>query len=339
MTWFLHGHKSHNHCIILNYDISTFLEAFLKRLESFYCQTFAVNMAKRVSSEASPAAKKRPCSSKCTTQSTLHMFFKNHDGDKKPKPKTIEYSPEFFGLHMYSEEDIHTSVGLDKTYKEFWNAKVQELCKDEKARHKLKDKAGIQGAINTIWTLHKSDLLKIQVEELTIYVSQVYDDEFAMINYLSSVEANKEKVMELTESLRLLYVDATDESGPEVSDILKELRKAQGALKKAIERKQLELQPSHDQPLIALPSETLSAHKLHDIVTEIKETVEFHPDSDITISQYSDSNMEDDGSCHRPQDEDQENNSVVSESPVSSRSGSPVIPLLSGLDTYKLAKN
>lgn len=105
----------------------------------------------------------------------------------------IEYSPEFFGLHMYSEEDIHTSVGLDKNYKEFWNAKALELCKDEKARHKLQDKAGIQGAINTIWTLHKSDLLKIQVEELTIYVSQVYNDEVAMINYLSSVEATKKR--------------------------------------------------------------------------------------------------------------------------------------------------
>ena len=127
--------------------------------------------------------------------------------------------------------------------------------------------------------------------------------------------------MELTESLRLLYVDATDESGPEVSDILKELRKVQGALMKAIERKQQELhqiQPPHDQPLIALPSETLSARELHDIVTEIKETVEFDPGTDITISQYSDSNMEDEGSCHPPQDEDQEYNSVISESPISS---------------------
>ena len=129
-------------------------------------------MAKRLSSEASPAAEKRPCSSKGKIQSTLHKFFKNSDGDSKStKPKMIEYSPEFFGLHTYSEEDILTSFGLDKNYKKFWNAKALELCKDEKARHKLKDKAGIQGAINTIWTLHKSDLLKIQAEEMSIYVS------------------------------------------------------------------------------------------------------------------------------------------------------------------------
>lgn len=90
--------------------------------------------------QASPAAKKRPCSSKGTTLSTLHMFFKSHDSSgEKPKPKTVEYSPEFFGLHTYSEQDIHNSVGLDKNYKEFWNAKALELCKDEKARSKLKD--------------------------------------------------------------------------------------------------------------------------------------------------------------------------------------------------------
>ena len=47
-----------------------------------------------------------------------------------------------------------------------------------------------------------------------------------MITYLSSVEANKEKMMELADSLRVLYVDVTDESGPEVSDILKDLRES-----------------------------------------------------------------------------------------------------------------
>ena len=53
-----------------------------------------------------------------------------------------------------------------------------------------------------------------------------------MITYLSSVEANKEKMMELTDSLRVLYVDATYESGREVSNILKDLRKVQGTREK-----------------------------------------------------------------------------------------------------------
>jgi hypothetical protein len=342
-------------------------------------------MSKRLSDQVSPAAKKKPCSSKGTTQSTLHMFFKSHDsGGEKPiaKPKTIEYSPEFFGIHTYSEEDIRNSIGLDKTYKQFWNAKALELSKDEKARRKLKDKAGIQGAINTIWTLHKSDLLKIQVEELTVYVSQAYNrDKIAMINYLSSVEANKEKVMELTESLRLLYEDATDEAGPEVSDIMKELRKVQGALKKTIDRKQQELQFPHNQILIALPSETLSSLELQDIVTDIKETehdTQFDPkidketeidpeveeaEIDAEFDLKLDEETEIDTEFHLKldaeteidaqydpdiislspcsvgsmiiQNRDRENDSVVSESPISSRSGSPVFPILSGLDTYK----
>ena len=307
----------------------------LKNLSGAYFLLASIfSMSKRLSDQVSPAAKKKPCSSKGTTQSTLHMFFKSHDsGDEKPipKPKTIEYSPEFFGIHTYSEEDIRNSTGLDKNYKQFWNETALELSKDEKARHKLKDKAGIQGAINTIWTLHKSDLLKIQVEELTLYVSQIYSrDKIAMMNYLSSVEANKEKVMELTESLRLLYEDATDEAGAEVSDIMKELRKAQGALKKAIDRKQQELQP-HDQLLTALPSETLSSLELQDIVTEIKQTeidAECDPDFILSLSPCSENNT-------MTAIQDQEDGSVISESPISSRSGSPVIPILSGLDTYK----
>ena len=115
--------------------------------------------------------------------------------------------------------------------------------------------------------------------------------------------------------------------------MMKELRKAQGALKKAIDRKQQELQPPHDQPLIALPSETISSQQLQDIVIEIKESsvISRECDADIFLNQCSDSNMggEDTFKDH------QDNDSVVSESPTSSRSCSPVIPILPGLDTYK----
>ena len=43
--------------------------------------------------------------------------------------------------------------------------------------------------------------------------------------------------MDLTEILRLLYADA----GLKISDMMKELRKVQGALKRATDRKQQEL--------------------------------------------------------------------------------------------------
>jgi len=40
-------------------------------------------------------------------------------------------------------------------------------------RHKLRDKTAIQGAINSAWTLHKSDLLELQAYELTVYVGEM----------------------------------------------------------------------------------------------------------------------------------------------------------------------
>lgn len=73
-------------------------------------------------------------------------------------------------MHTYSEGDIADSSGLDKEYKQFWNAKAAELCHDKAVRHKLKDKGAIQGAINSLWTLHKSDLLQLQADEVAVYV-------------------------------------------------------------------------------------------------------------------------------------------------------------------------
>ena len=58
---------------------------------------------------------------------------------------------------MFSDKAVAESTGLDKDYKAFWNAKAIELCQDRAVRHKLREKAAIQGAINTSWTLHKSD--------------------------------------------------------------------------------------------------------------------------------------------------------------------------------------
>ena len=144
---------------------------------------------------------------------------------------------------MYGAKDLDDSIGIDKEYKTFWNAKAVELCEDTAVRHKLQDKAAIQGAINTSWTLHKSDLLQIQADEVAVYVGQAYADEIAQASTLSTVQANKAKVTEITETLRLVYSDAhEDGGGDEVKELMKELRKCQSALKKSIDRKRQEMQ-------------------------------------------------------------------------------------------------
>ena len=93
---------------------------------------------------------------------------------------------------------------------------------------------------------------------------------------LSSVESNKTRMMELTESLRLVYVNATKEMGAEVSALMKELRKAQSAVKKSLDRKQDEL--DRMKPLTVAVPEMLSERELQDMVHEIKEEPnEFEP--------------------------------------------------------------
>ena len=239
-----------------------------------------VEMSKRPSCELPPPARKERCSSSGATQSTLHMFFKS--GAETARPKTVEYIPQYLGIHTYSEGDIADSSGLDKEYKEFWNAKATELCQDKAVRQKLQDKAAIQGAINSLWTLHKSDLLQLQADELAVCVNHTYTDETRQAYALSTVESNLKKMMELTDSLRLVYVNATEEMGDEVSDLMKKLRKSQSALKKAIDRKNHELhQIKTAQPLTAAAPEAvnvLSTDELQDLIQEIKKD-DFEPDS------------------------------------------------------------
>ena len=75
-------------------------------------------MSKR-KSEVQPPAKKQPRSS---TQSTLHNFFGSSTGGSNAHPRTIEPTPQFLGIHTFSDQDITSSSGLDKDYKVFWNA-------------------------------------------------------------------------------------------------------------------------------------------------------------------------------------------------------------------------
>ena len=285
------------------------------------------SMSKRKSKEMQPPGAKQPCSSKPATQSTLHNFFKSCTGDNKAYPRTLKSTPQLLGIHMYSAEDISSSTGLDKDYKEFWNVQAIELCANEDVRHKLKDKLAIQGAINTSWTLHKSSLLELQAEQLTISVHQAYSDDAAAKHILSSVESNKKKMMELTNILQLACNDATED---EVSEHMKELRKVQSALKKAIDYKTKDL-CSIPQSLRASSPENLSPHEVENIVQEIVMETSYEADPTTSTSQKLNESI---GLPELEMAGMDSPHSIVSDS-TNSRSRSPVIPILAGLDTYK----
>ena len=145
-------------------------------------------MAKRACSDLSQPARKQPRSSSAT-QSTLHAFFKSSSDETTKPTLKVNFTPQYMGVHVFSDKDIADSSGLDRDYKKFWNAKAADLCQDKAVRHKLNDKAAIQGAINTSWTLHKSGLLQLQADELAVYASAVHRDEIAQAATLSSVES------------------------------------------------------------------------------------------------------------------------------------------------------
>ena len=108
-------------------------------------------------------------------QATLHAYFPTSTGNSTC-PRSIAVTPESIGIHTYDANSIENSVGFDKEYREFWNTQAVELCANKAVTQKLKTKKEIEGAINTKWTLHKTELLSLLAEKVSVRLSQVYND-------------------------------------------------------------------------------------------------------------------------------------------------------------------
>ena len=197
-------------------------------------------MASRKSKSPSPPPPKK--ARVTTVQATLHKFFSTSTGTVSRKHATIvKDSPSLMGLHMYSDKEIESSQGMDKHYKVFWNEQAVEMCREPALRDKLKDKTGFQAAINCTWTLKKSQLFEVQVQELQVLGSQLFDKEkFKRDDYLKTVYKHMDKVKELTQLCAASH-DASEEEQDTVSQLLQELRKEHNALRVIIQRKKDEL--------------------------------------------------------------------------------------------------
>ena len=231
-------------------------------------------MAKR---EAENLLISSPPQKRACIQSSLHNFFSSSGSTSKPT--FVEYTPEYLGIHLFSEQEISEVGVLEINYRRFWNEKVMELCEDKHVRHKLKDKSAIQGAINTSWTLHKSDLLALQVDELNICMRESYTEERTKEIMFSTIKS-KNRVMEITDSIRHLYANTPQEMELEVSKIMKELRMTQSALKKS--RRQ-DLAKVQKHVYSSEVSNGLSADELHHLVEGVKEE-----SSDCIVQQETD---------------------------------------------------
>ena len=127
----------------------------------------------------------------------MHDFFQRKgsqsgSGSSVPSSKRVQV-PESYGIRIYNCNEIETAKGLEKDYRTFWNTKAAELCGDKSAQSRLGSKVAIQGAINTSWTLYKTDFLKLKVEDLCHSARDVYPDDAERKPILSSIYHNVDR--------------------------------------------------------------------------------------------------------------------------------------------------
>lgn len=180
-----------------------------------------------------------------------------------PRPSPTPFSAaRARKVKIFSEQEVNESTGMQKSYRQFWNDKAEELCRSN-ALKTFTEPGEIQGAINVAWSLKKTDILKDQIEEVNKEIaSKCSTDELKKFQMSKTVEKNTERVDAAVSALRKTqenlttarqeFVDSTNKSerklaSARVDEIEKdldaqmaELRRAQDALRKATEaRKKL----------------------------------------------------------------------------------------------------
>ena len=85
-------------------------------------------------------------------------------GRSEAKPKQPYSAARDRKIKIYSHSEIANSSGMTTVYREFWNAKGEELCRSSALSNYKPGE--IQGAINVAWTLEKSKLIKDEVHKV-----------------------------------------------------------------------------------------------------------------------------------------------------------------------------
>ena len=101
--------------------------------------------------------------------------------------------PQDFGVHVYTSKEIEGAKGFIQDYRRFWNAKVYEISKDKRLTSRV-DEGSIKGAINSSWTLHKSNLLLHQARQLEEKSKLIWMAEVTRLHRLQPVVQNVERV-------------------------------------------------------------------------------------------------------------------------------------------------
>ena len=200
-------------------------------------------MAKRGSTTSEIETRKQPCK-KSLLQASLFKFYKPDEGSSlKPRPPPVLPTPSKFNIHLYSEDEIERARGLNKRRLRFWNDKAVEICSDKSITDELNNnREAIEGAIHSSWTLHKTGLMELDVEELEDKATLVYDDDISREHVLTNVKKNLDR-MKMSHAAIIgisnLIADSSKHDSQledQLSQEMSELKRAQDALSKAIQR-------------------------------------------------------------------------------------------------------
>ena len=211
----------------------------------------------------------------CKVQSTLFRFFeKGQDcaSSSKPLQQTLDFSPQHYGIHLYTKDEIENVAGLRQEFRKYWNEKATELCKDKSVRDKLHNKNAIEGAIYASWRLKSTHLLQIQAEEVIEDSVSFIDDDVAREHFLSAIKRNRDRMLQAYDAVNHLYelmnTSTTQEIKsnlePDLEREMSQLKSAQAALKKAIGDKRQQM--SLERAVLQHEAELLDAEppvKLH----------------------------------------------------------------------------
>ena len=202
-----------------------------------------------------PPLTKKP---KISQQPTLFDLLS--PGRSEAKPKQPYSAARARKIKIYSHSEIANSSGMTKVYREFWNAKGEELCRSSALSNYKPGE--IQGAINVAWTLEKSKLIKDEVHKINDEINQKCPDHLLRKFQLSTVtleknvtrvekgETSLQKLQQELTAARLELIDSKNKSErqaamtkveeieKELDSQLAELKRAQDSLRKAIDARQ-----------------------------------------------------------------------------------------------------
>ena len=153
-------------------------------------------------------------------------------------------------VKIFTEREIESSTGLQKIYRRFWNEKAEEICSESNLKS---FKPGeVQGAINNAWTLKKTRHIREEIDSLKEEVSHPLSNailkKVTASNKTTELKVHnktQEKLMEAQFDLfttknsrqRKNAIEKVEALERELEANLTELRKAQDALRKALDVK------------------------------------------------------------------------------------------------------